>query len=264
MTMSSESTFAKQFRRSRNKIDTAVRFCLLWLAQVDGEFHDTERRAIDVLWGRGQGDEPAEAVLLEAVQAQRVADLTLVFDCLRRGLANDSRLRMIELAIELVVADSRVSLGERHALCFLADVLGVEPVQLEAAFRERTGLSLLPIGDPSSSQWWNEQARAGRGASGGATGRDDRGRNRDSGEQQHAGAQRGSDSTLDPTLVAALATLGLMHPVTVEEIKQAYRRLAAAHHPDKFHALGESAVAAATRTFARIQSAYETALRATP
>ncbi|WP_405418779.1 hypothetical protein [Marinobacter flavimaris] len=36
-----------------------------------------------------------------------------------------------------------------------------------------------------------------------------------------------------------------------------YRRLAQIHHPDRFTALGEESVAAASQTFVRIREAYE-------
>ncbi|MCY3819438.1 MAG: J domain-containing protein [Gammaproteobacteria bacterium] len=56
--------------------------------------------------------------------------------------------------------------------------------------------------------------------------------------------------------MAAYAVLGLEKGASKEEIRQAYRRLAQVHHPDRFSSLGEESVAAGTSTFQRINEAY--------
>ncbi len=54
-----------------------------------------------------------------------------------------------------------------------------------------------------------------------------------------------------------LAILGLEESASASEIKEAYRRMAQVHHPERFAALGQDAVAAANVSFQRIQRAYE-------
>jgi DnaJ like chaperone protein len=51
--------------------------------------------------------------------------------------------------------------------------------------------------------------------------------------------------------------LGLKHDASEQEIKQAYRRLAAKYHPDKVEHLGAEFKALAEDRFKQIQQAYE-------
>lgn len=62
----------------------------------------------------------------------------------------------------------------------------------------------------------------------------------------------------DMSRIRALATLGLEEGVPQIDIKNAYRRLALIHHPDRYGVGGPDAIAAATETFKRIRAAYET------
>jgi len=56
---------------------------------------------------------------------------------------------------------------------------------------------------------------------------------------------------------ASYAVLGVDPLAPVEEIKRAFKRLAARHHPDAVAHLGPKAVEAATERFHQLQSAYE-------
>ncbi|MBI3185810.1 MAG: TerB family tellurite resistance protein [Myxococcales bacterium] len=57
------------------------------------------------------------------------------------------------------------------------------------------------------------------------------------------------------------AVLGLSADATDEELKSAFRRLAATHHPDKVAHLGPGAVERASRRFREIKEAYDEARR---
>lgn len=59
----------------------------------------------------------------------------------------------------------------------------------------------------------------------------------------------------------ALQVLGLSDGASRQEIRRAYRRLAQAHHPDRFHAEGEAVMASASRRFQRIKQAYDFLMR---
>ena len=56
---------------------------------------------------------------------------------------------------------------------------------------------------------------------------------------------------------AHYAVLGLEATAPDDELKSAFRRLAAQHHPDKVAHLGQGAVDSSTRRFREIQDAYE-------
>ncbi len=72
-------------------------------------------------------------------------------------------------------------------------------------------------------------------------------------------AHRAQDrpATPDPRVRSALTVLGLEPGASRGEIRKAYRRLAQAHHPDRFHQEGEAIVASASRRFQRIRRAYD-------
>ena len=57
---------------------------------------------------------------------------------------------------------------------------------------------------------------------------------------------------------AAFTVLEIPTTASNEEVKRAYRKLAAKHHPDKVSGMGESIEKAAHEKFVRIQQAYET------
>ncbi|ATJ83610.1 DnaJ domain-containing protein [Halomonas beimenensis] len=61
----------------------------------------------------------------------------------------------------------------------------------------------------------------------------------------------------DARVRGALAVLGLEPGASRGEIRKAYRRLAQAHHPDRFYHEGEAIVASASRRFQRIRRAYD-------
>ena len=72
-------------------------------------------------------------------------------------------------------------------------------------------------------------------------------------EQGTGGAPAGTDSTADPH-----AVLGVEPDAGPEEIRHAYRRLAAQYHPDKVAHLGEDFQRLAEEKFKAIQKAYDT------
>lgn len=55
----------------------------------------------------------------------------------------------------------------------------------------------------------------------------------------------------------AYKVLGIDNTASDEEIKKAYRKMAVAHHPDKFATMGEQHQKAANEKFQKIQEAYE-------
>lgn len=91
-------------------------------------------------------------------------------------------------------------------------------------------------------------------------------RRRDSHDDRERQSRPGGDGTRhareratapDPRIHSALRVLGLAPGASRGEIRKAYRRLAQAHHPDRFHREGEAIVASASRRFQRIRKAYD-------
>lgn len=83
-----------------------------------------------------------------------------------------------------------------------------------------------------------------RGGNGGASG-------------DTSGSSAHSSQSVDIEWLKALAVLGLDEGATQKEVKVAYLRMAQVHHPDKYAALDDEAVEAATKAFTRIQNAYD-------
>ncbi|MDR5867473.1 J domain-containing protein [Halomonas koreensis] len=75
--------------------------------------------------------------------------------------------------------------------------------------------------------------------------------------RRHEQAHRRPEPPPDPRRRSALSVLGLEPGASRSEIRKAYRRLAQAHHPDRFHHEGEAIVASASRRFQRIRRAYD-------
>lgn len=76
-------------------------------------------------------------------------------------------------------------------------------------------------------------------------------------EQQRRESRSSSDTYAGWRKRLALQVLELDERATPVEIKQAYRRLAQRHHPDRHQGLGERRIALASQRFQRIKDAYE-------
>lgn len=239
-----------ELNASASTIVDCVRLAAVWVGHIDHEFSDAERDAIlNRLPDRPDGMPLSRMVAYVRSELNSGAgELGSVFSHMKKTLANESREPLLRLVTEIVAADGRVSIGERHALAFLADLMEKTP-DLPAIFEEETGVKWAPPADLSDSVYWerlesaqrsrrqsegNGQARSGAGASGSR-----------------------SENGPDAERIAALAVLGLVGEPSAEDIKAAYRRLAKVHHPDRFHGLDAEAVEHATRAFQRIQKAYE-------
>jgi len=84
-------------------------------------------------------------------------------------------------------------------------------------------------------------------------GRDASGAGQGSARSQTTGADRSAgDRDRDP-----YAVLGVSCNASPEEIKKAYKRLAAQYHPDKVHHLAEDFRELAEKRFKEIQAAYD-------
>lgn len=198
----------------------AARFLLLaWVGGCDGELDASEGRLLEELGGSLGA---AAGELLDLARRRDDEALACAAALVRGRMSRQLREPFLRLCLALVLADGVVSRPEADLLLFLADLLEFSQEDFE-------GLFLAAAGRAFPRRW-------------GGTGVERPGR---------------VGSTADPRQ-AALEVLGLAEGADREAIRQAYRELAAAHHPDRFAALGPEAVEAARIGFLRVQTAYET------
>lgn len=240
-----------EIQSSSHAIVDCVRTAAVWISFIDHDFDSTERTAI---LGRlpdqtgGMTLARIEQYVGQAFQSGDLRELTAVFGYIQRNLAPASREPFLRLVIDIVVADGRVSIGERHALMLLADVVGLGDA-LAGMFEEAAQIAFtLPPADLSDPAYWeNLESEARR----------KRQREQASGDAGERGSGAPPPGARSPAVVEALAILGLVGNPGLDEIKAAYRRLARVHHPDRYAGLDQDAIEQATRAFQRIQGAYE-------
>ncbi|WP_404473461.1 DnaJ domain-containing protein [Vreelandella venusta] len=76
-------------------------------------------------------------------------------------------------------------------------------------------------------------------------------------EDRRQQRQRSSSAPPPDRKTRALAVLGLTPGASRTDVRQAYRRMAQLHHPDRFYSESEHQVALASARFQRIKSAYD-------
>jgi uncharacterized tellurite resistance protein B-like protein len=252
-------TLADEIANSEQRIVDCVKVAAVWIAHVDHDFSDAERKAILVRLPDVPGGVPLDritACIESCARAERYNELVPVFAQIQHALADASKEPFLRLVVDIVAADGRVSVGERHALMFLADLVGLAQV-LPHLFTDTTGMVFSRPADLSDLGYWEQveaSARARREQE--DSQRQDHQSHQKSGSE-HAGTQGARGSESDPARIEALATLGLVGAPSADEVRQAYRRLARVHHPDRYEGLGEEAIEHATRAFQRIQVAFD-------
>lgn len=239
------ATFAEILTRAENPIAAAMLLMLAWIASSDGEIADEEMDGLRTIAASGKGGADLRAVI-DLAQAGRVEDLQLSCEVLRELELTHRRL-MLQMGIGMALEDGFLTTAEGHIVRFIADVLGHSPRDLDALFREMTGEPFPPPADPSSVEWWGARESRSRARAQSET--------RDNGTGSVP--PRSASSTPDMQRLRDLAVLGLDEQATLGHVKEAYRRMAQVHHPDKFVTLGPEAVKAAEVTFLRIRAAYE-------
>jgi DnaJ like chaperone protein len=236
--------FRNMFLRSDNRVSLSLIAVLGWIAACDGEITAKEEEALRAIASNHKnGLEEVEAVLAIAREG-RIADLQLACEVLA-ALEGDHRRLLLQMAVGVALEDGLLVTPENHLLRFLADLVGLRAEGLNGVFREMTGHPFPEPGDASRAEWWEAREAELRR-------RQDAGRGR---QQDHGGSSAGP--ALDLDRLRDLAILGLDETATTDDIRQAYRRMAKVHHPDRYFSLGTEAVKAAENTFKRIKAAYE-------
>lgn len=245
-------SLVNELNNSQHRMVDCVRFAAAWLACIDHEYSESESKAIlDRLPDREGGVSLRRMVVAirDAGSNENYDSIAPVFAFIAKTLSEESRPAFVELMAAVAAADGRVSIGERHALMFLSDLVG-RGTDLPRAFELATGLTWELPADLSDPNYWTDVER----------------RSRDRSQQSHHSEQSGSrresrderEASRDPRRVEALAVLGLVGNPSQDDIKTAYRRMAKIHHPDRYSGLDAEAIVHATRTFQRIQQAFST------
>ncbi len=228
----------------------AIIVAIAWLILADGQVADRElerlHEMVDDMLHFVTADDVLDIV-------RNISMLDLMTTCqIMRSLSDEHRVILMDMLIGFSLADGRLQSTENHVLRFFADLLGIGLRGLRSMYFENTGKDLPNPPDSSSATFWNRQRQTRRSSARQSS-------NHDRGEaSDHQDRRRNDrDSRKAAQRVEALATLGLVAEATEEEIRESYRRLVRIHHPDRFSPLGQEAVQVATRTFTKIQAAYE-------
>jgi len=237
-----QSEFETLLFRKKDKVGVSVLLILAWISTSDGALDEEEKKN---LWGIAEAGNHSECMPLIISLAKRadIAAIQLACEIIKAHFTGERSGLFMEVAIGISIADRFLLPSENYILRFLADLLGITKSRLNGLFLKATGKPLPDPPNVSSQQYWQQKQDA----------------------QQRSKEDR--SSTSDRTArhsshhVDAHSTLGLAPGASKEEIKAAFRKLAHEHHPDRFHALGEEAVAAATITFTRINNAYNQLIR---
>ena len=232
---------------SDNQLGMCVVTLLAWIATSDGRVSEEEQLVLEQIAEAGTNSDELRQALTTA-RAGDVADLQLACE-ICRFMDAEQRHLFLRLAIGIAAADGYLTTLENQILRFLADLMDVREDELDNLFREVTNRPLPPPGDPSSIGWWEERERARRRGRAGARRADGRP------EGERTGARPRGEQAMGWR--EACAILGLGDSPDQDEIRAAYRRLAKAHHPDRFARLGPEAVKAAALRFRKIRQAYE-------
>lgn len=224
-----EGRAAPWLAASGNHLGVAMLSWLAWIAQADGNLAVPERRALEAL-ARSVGVAGSLETALHLFSSPGVEDLQLMSEVLLHLLDERGRRLFVQMAIGMALEDGVLAPTEALILPALARVLRVRREDFEALFREATGRPYPSPPDPSAETWWPPRKE-------GSTPR----------RRRQEGMSR----------VRAMAILGLREGFSSVDLRDAYRRLARANHPDRFVTLGEAAVEAATVTFRRIKQAHD-------
>lgn len=213
----------------RDQLASCVKLLLLWVAASDGTIDESELAFVS-----DQLPDSDETVTREELLSViRESDLGSIEMAIRTLAAESRELRMafLDMAIAMSIADRRMAFTENHILRFYADALYLGLPMLEKRFQAIAGVSLGEPGDPGDPNWWKEAER-GRGD------------------------VAASNAKGDMTPEQARAVLGVADDATPEDIDRARDGLAAIFHLERVEAMGDAAVAVATRRLRRIDRAH--------
>ena len=233
------SEFELLLIESDNEIGTSVLLILAWIAACDGKIDSSEHKHLADISDKSKHGHDIRPIIRMA-KDRDIDSFQLASEIIKKHFHGEKANLFLEMAIGMSIADGYLMPSENHILRFLADLLGVSRQRLNEIFISVTGKGIPEPSNPSEASYW---------------------RAKNNSQHENSSKEDTSNKRSQPTknseLIEAHAVLGIEIGVSKVEIKQAYRRLAQIHHPDRFASLGDESVAAATITFQRIQSAYK-------
>lgn len=232
MRLYEDTTFFQIVHDAPNQTGLCILLFLAVVMTADEEENSSEKELLSRIAESSKVGSARLDVILDIARSRDVGSIAFAGALMRQGIDSEGRIRLLELFIGMMVADGYVSIPEQHIVRFLSDLFSVGTDLLSDVYHRVVGSEMPRLGDPSSPEWWARKERKYR----------DRPR---------------SDNNIDARTRRAYALLGLEHTATDEEVRNAYRRLAKVHHPDRYQQVGQEAVDAATERFQDINAAYE-------
>ena len=153
------SEFELLLARSGNPVGTSVLLLLAWIAASDGEVDAAERQQLEQIAQASEHGLEIET-LVHCAQRRDPGALQLACEIVRDHFPGDKASLFLEMAIGMAIADAVLRPAENFILRFIADLLGINRVRLNAIFAETSGRPIPEPSDPSSAAYWRAQARA--------------------------------------------------------------------------------------------------------
>lgn len=246
---------AKLFDYSGDKIGVSSLLILAFIMTADEEEDPQEKTLLDrIAEGSGLEDVVVEDILLLA-RRRDTASIELACRVLQHQFDTEGQRQFLRLCVSMVAADGYVTIPEQHVLRLLADLFHMSPQQLRNFYVSVVGADPPPLGDPSSPDWWAQQAES-QDKRRQDNRRQDREKRKSESRNRQTRSQTSTEDGISPEDQQAYDALGLDPGAAESEIKEAYRRLAKEHHPDQYQQAGEEAVNAANERFRQIKRAY--------
>lgn len=245
--------FTNYLDKKLRKIEESKIFLLLWISSSDDQISTSE--LVFIRENFPGSDLTAERqIKFENMLRDSVAkDYICAIDMVRNSLSASKKIEFLKLVVGVAIADNRISITENYLIRFFADALGVSPDELYSIYNEVTGTSLPNQADPSAKKWWeNRETNNNKNDS-----KDTHGGESSGHKENNQSERNRTDSSESLNRADALRILDITEGSSPQEIKQAYRKMTSIHHPDKFHLMGEDAVASKNIIYRKIIEAYE-------
>jgi len=246
----------------RNPYAVSLVYLLGWLAASDGSVADDERIFLRELCRTFFNDPGAADSFLVITREPATTDIVTACRQLKAAVTPGSAHLVLEMTLAMSMADGVFSVSENHVIRFLADALGINQRQFSISFQLVTGRAPQDPSDLSRATWWDERDCLRKEKRDRDRAQREQEKYRSSQRDRSSSQGRTGSSTTPPPMSGsrrseALKHLGLGPEATMVEIKEAYKRLAKVHHPDRFEGLSVEIIEAASLSFRRIRTAYE-------
>ncbi|MBA1146329.1 DnaJ domain-containing protein [Ectothiorhodospiraceae bacterium WFHF3C12] len=222
------------------EVRRCAEFYLLWVASADGPANDTQVGLVARIMAE-EGEASESLKELAAIAEEREFDsLLFAARTLRDRLTDEEQQSLLGLAMQVGWQAGQLGPGANHICRFLADLFDISPVATDQLHRDLFDQPLYKPADVSDPHWWFTDSPHAA----------------DYIDERRQALLDGADPL---TREEALLILELNHGAGEEAVRQAYRRLAQAYHPDRVDAATRGGVSRdkAHARFLRVREAYE-------